>query len=370
METNPIFDTIATALTTILAVFAATLVLSSSVFAKTVEIPIDFKTIEEAVSAAEAGDVVLVLPGTYILPLDSSIVLEKNLILRSKNGPEQTTIKGRGANPVITVYRESTATIDGFTITRTGDDYPLKGGGVLCMQASSPSIVNNIIIANKASFGGGVYCSQDSSPLIKGNIISYNNAVVTGGGIMIHQASPTISGNRFEKNKAGATGGAIISLLGSPKMLNNVFFQNNASNGGAVFCKKSECLIENNTIVKNTAFQGGGIFVDQGSAKIINSILWENDDDLFLDATDAAASRPEYNTIKDRDFWGINGNIDSDPLFVDLEAGNFGIAPESPCVDAGSPEAGISDKNGSRNDIGASGGAGNRFLSSPKSNKN
>lgn len=363
METKPIFDKVATALTTILAAFAATHVLSISVFAKTLEIPSDFKTIEEAVNAANAGDAVLVLPGTYILALDSSIVLEKNIILRSKNGPEQTTIKGRGENPVITVSRGSTATVDGFTITRSGEDYPLKGGGVLCLQDSSPSIVNNIIIANKASFGGGVYCDRDSSPLIKENIISYNNAVASGGGIMVHQASPAISGNRFEKNKTGAAGGAIISYKSSPKMSNNVFFQNNASNGGAVFCKKSECMIENNTIVKNTAFQGGGIFVDQGSAKIINSILWENEDDLFLDPTDAAASRPEYNTIKDRDFWGINGNIDSDPLFIDMEAGNLGIAPESPCVDAGSSETGFSDKNGSRNDIGASGGAGNRLLS-------
>lgn len=327
--------------------------------AKTIEVPEDFKSVEDAVKAAEDGDLVLVSPGVYLLESDSSLVLKGDLILKSKKGPQQTAIEGRGLNPVVAISRKSTAVIDGFTITRaknSGEDKPQKGGGIYCAQDSTPSIVNNIIVGNKAIFGGGIYCDRESSPTIEGNLIHSNHASVSGGGAMAHLASPVLANNRFVENKAEAAGAGILAQLAAPKIVNNIFFANNASNGGAIVCSESSCYVQNNTIVKNTAYQGGGIYVDGGSTKIINSIFWMNDDDLFLDPGDAAASRPEYNEIGDRDFWGVNGNISSDPKFADLDNGDLRLNPDSPCIDAGDPNPKFSDRDGSRNDMGAHGG--------------
>jgi len=48
--------------------------------------------------------------------------------------------------------------------------------------------------------------------------------------------------------------------------------------------------------------------------------------------------------------------IDADPKFTDLANGNFTLASDSPCIDAGPPDAQYKDHNGSRNDIGMFGG--------------
>jgi len=48
--------------------------------------------------------------------------------------------------------------------------------------------------------------------------------------------------------------------------------------------------------------------------------------------------------------------IDADPKFTDLANGDFTLASDSPCIDAGPPDAQYKDHNGSRNDIGMFGG--------------
>ena len=63
-------------------------------------------------------------------------------------------------------------------------------------------------------------------------------------------------------------------------------------------------------------------------------------------------------------FPGI-GNIDDDPLLTDPESGDFTLQPDSPCIDAGSPDASFNDGclppglGTVRNDMGAYGGPGN-----------
>ena len=49
-------------------------------------------------------------------------------------------------------------------------------------------------------------------------------------------------------------------------------------------------------------------------------------------------------------------DINSDPLFTDFANGDFTLASDSPCIDAGPPDAQYKDHNGSRNDIGMFGG--------------
>ena len=48
--------------------------------------------------------------------------------------------------------------------------------------------------------------------------------------------------------------------------------------------------------------------------------------------------------------------IDADPKFTDFANGDFTLASDSPCIDAGPPDAQYKDHNGSRNDIGMFGG--------------
>jgi len=111
--------------------------------------------------------------------------------------------------------------------------------------------------------------------------------------------------------------------------------------GGGICCyDNSSPTIENNTITGNSANDGGGICLvgESNFPTIIDCILWGNGDDLY----DCDAS---YCCIEDPDE-GV-GNIHDDPMFVIGPLGEFYLAPESPCIDAGSQsavEAGLSDR--------------------------
>ncbi|MFT5430191.1 MAG: hypothetical protein ACI9OJ_000864, partial [Myxococcota bacterium] len=50
--------------------------------------------------------------------------------------------------------------------------------------------------------------------------------------------------------------------------------------------------------------------------------------------------------------WPGTGNLDADPMFVDDQNGNYHLAPDSPCIDAGDPASAL-DLDGSTADMGA-----------------
>lgn len=186
-----------------------------------------------------------------------------------------------------------TAVLDGFTITGgNGSGFPTgpRGGGVYC-TSSSPTIVHNTILRNRAGTGGGpgggaIYCSA-ASPTIADNSILANEATY-GGGISCDSASsPTVSRNTISGNKAGY-GAGVYCIQGSAAIItNNILISNSASSGGGIYCNSSNALIANNTLVANSvSFNGGAIYCASSSAMIVNNTIVGNvaPDDPFNSA--------------------------------------------------------------------------------------
>lgn len=319
-------------------------------------VPYHYLSIQEAILASRPGDTILVSSGIHRLYSGNIIISKSSITLRSTSGARETIIEGMEDTPVITVGNNiRDCMIDGFTITSTGSNSKsFKGGGIYLAHYSSAIIKNNIITGNSVAFGGGIFCDSFSSPTITGNIISQNEATDSGGGIFSYQASPTISDNKIHENTA-SIGGAIYCYKDSSYVNNNIIVENTASMGGAIFSRQSSCVIINDTIARNVAVYGGGMFYDQGPLRIINTILWDNRDDIYS-VSWSMASRPQHSNISDGDFRGLNGNISSDPLFIDWEQGDFRLRSDSPCIDAGDPSPSYYDPDGSRNDMGAYGG--------------
>ncbi len=316
--------------------------------------------LQEVVNRAAPGDTIIVAPGTYPFFYESLTIINESLQIKSSQGPEQTVLLGRGSGPVVLFSRGSKVILDGFTITSVDSDrvLDLKGGGIYCAPESAPVITNNVIVGNRAVFGGAIYCDTLSAPVIHNNTIVKNSASVTGGGVFSFRSSAIISNNRLVENEAANSGGAIGGYRDNSRITNNIIWKNRAGFGGGISCDRSSTEISNNTIVLNNAGYGGGIVVEKGSVRLTNLILWHNTkDELYLKQVGPSA-RPSYSLIGDGAFRGINGNISGDPLFENVETGDFQLRPDSPGINSGSIDPFYTDVDGSFNDMGAFGGPG------------
>jgi len=153
------------------------LVLAVPSRAATIRVPTDQPTIQAGINAANAGDSVVVAPGTYTGAGNKNLNLKgKPLVLRSEDGAAVTIIdcEGQGRGFYFQAGETPSTVVEGFTI-RNGAVSGLFpdgwGGGILCV-GSSPTITDCAIRACSASpsgdvhGGGGVAC-YDYAPLFR-----------------------------------------------------------------------------------------------------------------------------------------------------------------------------------------------------------
>jgi predicted outer membrane repeat protein len=244
------------------------------------------------------------------------------------------------------------------------------GGAIYC-NSSSPTIRDNIIADNIAgyyshAYGGGIACVNHSSPMIERNQIE-NNVVQAsgsffvrngrGGGIYCSDGSnPMIVGNMIAGNtvrnepQTTSNGGGIYCSGSDPMMHNNIIVNNSAAgnSGGGIYFYNSSPVLTNELISRNYAGEyGGGIFVDGVSTLVINNtIIWGDSafmtgDGIFMEFPAVAVI--SYSDVQDSVLQGT-GNLSVDPLFRDPDNGDFhlmaidcGDLNDSPCIDTGDP---------------------------------
>ena len=189
-------------------------------------------TVQSAVSASSAGDVIAIAAGSYI----EQITLDRNVTLRgagisavagSCNG--QTNILGASPISVVAGARVVVA-----SVTIKGSANPLGGGvfnaGTLTLQNSE--VCQNSTIAQ----GGGLYTS---GRLTLFNVQVYDNVPdlpgVDGGGLYVAAGGAAIvNQSSFSDNRA-ARGGAISVAAGGRLVLSNSTLEANFadSSGGS-----------------------------------------------------------------------------------------------------------------------------------------
>jgi len=254
-------------------------------------------TIQRAIDDANDGDDIEVPPGTYYGTIDFK---GRAIHLYSIAGPQVTTIDGSGQYHVIQCVSDEDANtiLDGFTITggnANGADYP------------------------EEQCGGGMYIA-DSSPTVT-NCIFRGNYADEGGGIDNH------------------TNG------GRPILTNCTFWANTAAFGGAINNQSKNLTITNCTFVGNSALgysgEGGAIYDynwGENFSVVNNCVFWGNTPDQI--GWGARWPTVSYSCVQGGWYpWNGTGNIDADPCFVDVAAGDFRLLADSPCMDAGDNDA-------------------------------
>ena len=178
--------------------------------------PADFNDIQAAVDAAENGDTVIVEDGTYVGPGNRGIRFQgKAITVISRNGPDRCVIncQGRGRGFWFRDDEPSTAVLEGLKIINGLESY---GGGIYCYNRASPTIVNCVIQACRATYqGGGICCEYETSPTISGCLFIDNTADSRAGAVYIGNASAVISRCTIIGNSARNDGGGVYCYRGT-----------------------------------------------------------------------------------------------------------------------------------------------------------
>ena len=272
-----------------------------------------------------------------------------------------------------------------------------SAGGVLCQGTPSPTFANCTFSNNSATAtygsGGAISCEQ-SPAAISNCAFSGNTSHYYGGAVSVSQAAASVSACTFTGNTAYSYGGA-VHFYNSAAVLAGCLLSGNSSQtyaGGAVACRNGAPTVSGNVIQSNTAFVGAGVYLLSASGTIVNNMILGGSATYGAGIYMAGGSYPNIvnNTIMNNNTPGYYGggircdnstptiknnliaynsqgvcaytgsqvtfshncvwanyygdydgawpdedSIRADPKLVNRACGDYHLAADSPCVDAG-----------------------------------
>ncbi|MGD1047577.1 MAG: right-handed parallel beta-helix repeat-containing protein [Candidatus Krumholzibacteriaceae bacterium] len=249
-------------------------------------------TLKQTIDGAQAGDTIIVGPGTYTTP--RGYWVSRPLHIISEKGPSETIIANRG----------------------------------YCVGVGGPCY---------GSFGFYLYGFVGNFT-IKGFTFRdhfYGDYGLEGQGICVVQVSGTISGNVFSHNIYG------VEAVEAPRVIiENNLFQNNSYDGVMISSGQS-AEIRFNTFASNF----GSIWLagSAGNAVVRNNIMVLGYRGIVADssATFTLSCNDIWGSVKENCYGlstgciGVDGNISVDPLFCN----GYYLHQGSPCLGANTPSA-------------------------------
>ncbi len=223
--------------------------------------------------------------------------------------------------------------------------------GLLVLASPGVRLDGLVLRGGNASEGGAVGAYGVEGFVIAGCRFEGNRAI-HGGALFVRGGAGRVENSLFAGNLALRSGGAIAAEGAALEIVGSVFHGNEAgasgqtlTGGGGVYTTGAGVVIANCTFHENRARharnRGGAVFAYLADTRIENSILWGDqaaiDPEVALFASPAAAVTACH--IDQEGFAAERGNRREDPRWVAREAGDFRLAPESPCIDAGAETA-------------------------------
>jgi len=334
-------------------IFLFTLMVSIS-FATTINVPADVDSIQGAINMTVDGDTVLVQPGKYVESInfkgknitvgsltlitgDNSYIFQTIIDGSQPNNPDSGSvvyfISGEDTNSVLT----------GFTITggsgtwinpRSSSTAQAHGGGIFIDNNSNPVLANLIVSGNVAESanGAGICCINNSNPRLEYVKVIENNGSGSAetndgsGGILLNNSSPILKNVEIVNNIGIMSGGLYCSFNCYPVLINVTIAGNKAIGSNwlgevaEVVCWEWGNILIINTIIWNDSLKE--ILLRDGSAiTIVHSDIQDGRDSIV--------------TFNDHTIHWLAGNIDSNPMFVNMASGDYRLLEGSPCIDAG-----------------------------------
>lgn len=178
--------------------------------------------------------------------------------------------------------------------------------------------------------------------ILEGADFSYNGDI----GIWIRNSNGGLTLNKNKVHDNGGTGIVNQSPAGRSNIQYNIIYDNGGNGLEMKVAGSSSDLdsVYNNTIYGN---EGDGFFwnpVNVGTKVLNNENNISHDNEGYeFNAISSSGStiNAGYNCNGGGSYGGIwvankgNGNVESDPLFIDAASGNYNLSPDSPAINAG-----------------------------------
>jgi len=341
------------------------------------------RTMQHAVDVASAGDTIKVAAGLYtdthvrprsdvtttgvvtqVVYVSKTVILQGGYTTTNWTTPDceanHTTVDAQGRGRGLYISGDVSPTVEGLQITGGdagglgGSSWGDSGGGGVYVHRAAVTVSNCTIYSNTATAaewddGGGLYLHESDDATLSGNTISHNAAGDCGGGLYLYDSDDvTLTGNVIWGNTAGDDGSGLYLALGDVTLTNNVIADNQADNdGSALHVNDSSPLLLHTTMARN---MGTGVHVADGAVTMSNTILVSHTVGIHVAAGETATLEATLwgdGAWANATDWSGAGtlvtetvNVWSDPAFVDPDAGDYHIAPDSAALDAG-VDAGI-----------------------------
>jgi hypothetical protein len=306
--------------------------------------------IQDAITAAAAGDIVLVTNGVYAyggISMDGVITnrvsVNKAILVQSVNGPNRTIIQGawdptstNGPGAIRCAWLTNNTVLSGFTLqggaTRsvTSSPTPSMNGGGVYGGLTNATVYNCVIAGNFASYqGGGAYQAILNNCTLTGNTALGSGtpgAGVAGGGSgggaeRCRMISCFIATNSAIQYNGGGVDNCY--LTNCAVVGNSAYLSGGGANGGSLV----NCTVTANTSSGYSSGLGAAVY----NATLTNCIVFGNFSRTSYPNTNYASCTMTYCCADPLP--AGTGNIDVNPQLL---PDGVHLATSSPCIGAGS----------------------------------
>lgn len=267
--------------------------------------------------------------------------------LDGDDGPNFTNQTDNSFHVINAAGTNGLAVVEGFTVTAGaatgGGGSNDRGGGILALSGTAPTILDCAFIRNRCSFGGGAGYVNGAPSFVRCSFEDNLGGSFGGAFDIANAGQISFDQCTFERNRA-ARAGALEVFSTSSASITNCFFKDNVATGGSGggglwFGSGGSSLVANCTVIENqaNAQAQGGIRVQGAAPRIVNCILWGNTGSGGASGATNQVT-PSANVdhcLVSGGFTGGIGNISTSPSFTNAAGGDYSLAAGSAGIDAG-----------------------------------